>query len=97
MRRTLAIILLGVFLLPGESLAQDAKGKSSATRARLCEVQKKQLGLPIVLDPDVKAKLVEKLGEADAAKLVRPIARANIAHRCLCDRDPAFRELNCNG
>lgn len=91
--RTL-LAMLCVCLL-GASTPAYAQKQSSATRAKLCELQKQQLGLPIVFDAELKAKLVEKMGEKDAANLIRPIARANIAHRCLCGKDPAFKELNC--
>lgn len=64
-------------------------------RAAYCELAKKGHGLPIWLDPAMKAKAVEKLGREDTAKLLRPVARTNNAVRCFCASGVDRVKLKC--
>lgn len=61
-----------------------------------CELATKGHGLPIRLDPKLKAEAVEKLGKEKAAGLLRPVARTNNAIRCFCAPEALRAKMRCN-
>lgn len=64
-------------------------------KAKICEIEKRAHGLPVQIDPAVRARAVAAMGEAEVALLLRPVARTNYAHRCYCGDVETRAKLGC--
>jgi hypothetical protein len=73
--------------LPALTLVNTAEAEQidpGVTREQFCRFAREAIGLPVLLNSNLRSEAYAALGREKASQLFRPIARANNSFRCIC-------------
>jgi len=87
------------FEFPRINFAADESAPPEApiTRAQFCRFGREALGMPILVNSELRKEAYATLGREKATNLFRPLARANNSFRCLCGTPDERLNAKCGG
>lgn len=60
-----------------------------------CRLARSGLGMPILVDPQLRSEVYASLGSQKANDLFRPVARSNNSFRCVCGTPAEKLKAKC--
>lgn len=80
----LAVLLIGCSDIYPRMPYSIAQTELDFDRGEFCRFAREAIGLPVLLNGELRKEAYAVLGQTKATSLFRPVARANNAFRCLC-------------